>query len=107
MATREDIIRRVEDIKNELGTALYIFYDGISYSDDFIISNGNGYFYVSDKSCNGECYDGWRCTKYGELINKSERFDVSNVLLETEEDEYEFVGYAVNERRTIVYKMGV
>lgn len=97
----KSVYDRIEEIHTEMGNDLFTPCDLLRY--ELVISNGREYVIVIEKSWNGECYTGYYCID-GEPLDES--VDVAEVLLETDEDEYEFVGYAVNERRTIVYEMG-
>lgn len=114
-AMRDEIFKRIREIKDELGADLYTDYR--AFRDranlDRVISNGNGYFFLSEKYNNGYCYTGYRCSKYGDILKNAhaECVDVADVLLAIADDEdedyyeYEHIGYVIDENRTVIYTM--
>ena len=97
-----EIVKRVREIEDELGKDLYTFYTRSGF-DQRIISNGNGYFILSEKSYNGEFYKAYRCSKYGEILEnaQAECVNMTPVYLETADDEYEDIGYEIGDIGTV------
>lgn len=100
--TLKDVADCIETIINTMNNKLFSVKDFVC--NEIIASNGMNYVVINEDSWNGNYYsDCHYCADNGEPFDK--RISVSEVLLQTTDDEFVFVGYVKNKRRAIIYKM--
>ena len=98
------IEERIAEIKEEFGEELFNTSYGEAQFE--VISNGQKHFLLDDSRYNGFCYNALEAEFCDSYFAKADakRTEICDIVLETEEDCFEHIGYTFGDR-TITYTM--